>query len=596
MRKLWIYCLLSLAPCLLFPAKDKGVHFKADYFIYNKDQNYIYGGGNILITDPDFQIKGNTLYLDVKEMKGAVYGSVEITEKSGTKTCDSLHIKLFPLIFLCEKYDKTITGAGDLPPDTGFLLKSPKDLKKDVYYEFSEFTLTAKQQIMARYIIPYVMGVPSIPLKRIILKRGEIPDKTEFYIQNVNFSQLDGLSLILALQLQEKFLKGSYDIKLFERALFKIGGTKHGFIISGQNQFVSGTKTLLDSKLLLNYDDKSFNIDLKHETDRPAFSFSLQQNISGRQDTETKFNLASNLSYKKIKYITPGVSFTHDLRKSYSYALATPLKFGEKLNLNFAWERKLIDEVFKSDNTTFTSSLSFSSSLLNLSANFTDTRNLIDAIAQKNLTVNVDFTPIKLLERNISFQFSPYALFRTIPMAGEMDTSISRGVALKIASAGVLLPFGFQAAPTYTINQMWDDLGENTTDFNLLMSIKRTIGYFGFSVDYSLTSRYKIPNFWVEGYNTHNLNMNLALKKENYYDYQLGFIFDDRLRLQNVRLNGYVNLPFDVVFSSFVLYYAQDKRFQTVEIFLEKTFVKKLKLQGGYSLALKKFFIKFLIV
>jgi hypothetical protein len=128
------------------------------------------------------------------------------------------------------------------------------------------------------------------------------------------------------------------------------------------------------------------------------------------------------------------------------------------------------------------------------------------------------------------------------------------------------------------------------------MSIKRTLGVLVFSFDYSLLSRYKPDNFWVEGTNTHNLNVNLALLKEKYYDYQLGFIFDDKLNLQNIRLNGYVNLPLQLKFSSFVLYYSQDKRFQSVEIFLEKSFLKKIKLQGGYSLALKKFFVKFLIV
>jgi hypothetical protein len=181
-------------------------------------------------------------------------------------------------------------------------------------------------------------------------------------------------------------------------------------------------------------------------------------------------------------------------------------------------------------------------------------------------------------------------------MGEEGDSSISKGISLKMASVGLLLPFGFVAAPSYTINQLWDDMGDNTTDFNLLMSIKRNFGYFSFSFDYSLTSRYKPDNFWVEGNNTHNLNLNLDLKREKYFVYQLGFIFDDKLNLQNIRLNGFVNLPFKFKFSSFVLYYSQEKRFQSVEIFLEKLFLKKIKLQGGYSLALKKFFIKFLIV
>ena len=144
-------------------------------------------------------------------------------------------------------------------------------------------------------------------------------ERITFYIQNLNYSQIDGLALILALKLQEKYAKGSYDIKLFEHELFKIGGTKRGFIISGQNQILSGEKKWLDSKLLLNYNDKTFNIELEHKNDLKTFSYSIKQNISGRQDNETKFNFVSDFKYKKLKMFTPGLLLTSDFRKSYSY-------------------------------------------------------------------------------------------------------------------------------------------------------------------------------------------------------------------------------------------------------------------------------------
>jgi hypothetical protein len=595
-RQIRVYIFVLFFPILLFPAKSKSVHFKGDYFIYNKDQNYVYGGGGITITAKEYLIKGNTLYLDVKDCKGAIYGGVEITEKTGKRNCDALFFKLFPLSSFCELHGKEIAKKGDAGLTAGFECKSPKDLKSDIFYEFAEFRLFSNQKIRARYIIPYFVGVPSVPLKSLTLKRGEIPDKTEFYLQNLNFSQLDGLGLILALQLQEKYLKGSYDIKLFERQLFKIGGTKRGFIISGQNQLLFGKKPFLDSKLLLNYDDRSFNIDLKHEKDLKTFSYSIRQNISGRQDNPTKYNFVSNFTYKKLKFLTPGLSFTHDLRKSHSYRLSTPIMIWDKLDLNVSWEKRIINDVYKSDNSDFTTTLNFTSKLLTLSSNFNFSKDFINAISQKNFSVNIDFTPIKLLNKNVSFQFAPYALFRTVPMGEEVDTSISKGISLKMASVGIVLPLGFRGIPSYTINQLWDDMGDNTTDFNFLMSIKRTLGVLSFSFDYSLLSRYKPDNFWVEGTNTRNLNVNLALQKEEYFDYQLGFIFDDKLNLQNIRLNGYVNLPWKFKFSSFVLYYTLEERFQSVEIFLEKSFLRKIKLQGGYSLALKKFFIKFLIV
>jgi hypothetical protein len=76
----------------------------------------------------------------------------------------------------------------------------------------------------------------------------------------------------------------------------------------------------------------------------------------------------------------------------------------------------------------------------------------------------------------------------------------------------------------------------------------------------------------------------------------LKFYFNDDLALENISLTNRVNFPFDITLSSFFLFYKQENKFQSIEIFIEKKIRNKIKIQGGYSLALKRFFLKFLVV
>ena len=304
----------SLALVLLsLSLAAEGLRFKGDYFIYSDDSSYLYGSGNISLKPDkgDMEIKGDVLYLQVEGITGVIYGNVrvlrEIKNPGGQETIlteekyDALFFKGIPPQWLMVSYKDEIEMTGDLPMKpyfTQFEKKTPGELKKDssLYFEFREFRIDENRRIAAKTVIPYMMGLPTVPLRRFTVRRGTWADRTLLAFRNVNYSGIDGLSVAFYLQMREKFLKGDNDIKLYERKLFGLDGPKRGILFSGKNNFLSKNKELLEISTLVNSGEKSYNLRFSHRMNLKFFSYSFSQVISGQENRPTFVEFASDLA------------------------------------------------------------------------------------------------------------------------------------------------------------------------------------------------------------------------------------------------------------------------------------------------------------
>lgn len=582
------------------------LNFSGGYFLFSDDMKYLYGSGSITLKSKNVTIDGDTLYLDVNSLSGVIYGN--ITSQPGEKPenkFDAVFFKVFPLKTLFVTYGEKITQQGDKSLEKSFLSfkkKAPEELKKgSLYFEFREFRIDGNKKIRAKTVIPYVMGVPTPAVKRFTVNRGKWADKTMFSFNNINYTGLEGLSLSLFLRLKEKPISGDYDIKLYERKLFKLDEPKRGILFSGNSRLFPKSKQreLLGFNTLFNSGDRSYNIKFFHGMSWKYFRYVLSQTISGRKEQPSFSEFRSDFRLKAVKWTAPTFTFTHNLKHSHSYNLKVPLYIGKKLKLGVNWRRKIIDDRnrnYRSDTSDIATSMNFNASFFTLSSNYNYSRNLLQAAIRKNFTVNLKLKPLRFLDRNLVVDLSSFYMFSELPVGGETRTRISPGVTTVFRSAGARLPLGFKLVPAFTFNHLWDNREESFSDFNYSLTLKKDIGYFTASADYALASRYIADNFWIEGNNRQNLHFNLAFddKRNRDYSFLLKFYHNNNLVMENISFTGRVNLPFDIRFSSFLLYYNREKKFQTMEIFIEKTFKKKIKIQGGYSLALKRFFIKFL--
>lgn len=292
--------------------------------------------------------------------------------------------------------------------------------------------------------------------------------------------------------------------------------------------------------------------------------------------------------------LAPTFSFTHNLVKSWSYGVSTPLNVWKKLSLNLGWQRKNINETYRSDTSNLNASLGFTSSLFSLSSNYNFSKNLLEATVKKNFSVNLRLMPLQFLEDNIAVDISSTYMFSSLPYGDQTQSRISPTLNIAVKSAGVSMPLGLELVPSFTFNHLWDNREENFTDFQYALALRKRMGIFSTSLAYSLASRYRSKNFWIEGNSRKNMNFDLELKNKEDYAFLLRFYYNNQLALETISFTGQMSLPFDLSFSSFLLYYEKEKKFRTVEVFIEKIFKNKIRIQGGYSLALKRFFIKFL--
>ncbi len=604
-------CLSQALVLLSLSLQAEWLRFKGDYFIYSDDINYLYGSGNITLK-PDkgnIEIKGDVLYLRIGGITGVIYGNVRVlrTKKNPKdqetrvteEKYDALYFKGVPPQLLMVSYKDEIEMTGDLqikPYFKHFEKKTPEELKRDssLYFEFREFRINEDRKITAKIVIPYAMGLPTVPLRRFTVRRGAWSDRTLLAFRNINYSGIDGLSVAFYLRMREKFLKGDNNIKVYERKLFGLEGPERGILFSGKNNFLSKNTNLLEISTLLNSGEKSYNLRLSHRMNLKFLSYSFSQVISGQENRPTFVEFASDITINKLKILVPRFQFTYDWEKSYSYRLSTPLNLLKNLNLNTSWQRKTIRDNYLSDTSDFSTSLHFNASLFSLSSNYNFSKNLVQAAVRKNFSVNLRLKPLRFLMNNISMDIASFYMFSSLPFGEETRTRISPGLNFALRSAGARMPLGFVLIPTFSFNHLWDNLEENFTDFNYSLSLQKEIGKFTGSVDYTLASRYRAENFWIEGNNRQNLNLNLQLNDQEKYSVLMRFYFNNNLDLENISFTGQWDLFYDLRFSSFLLYYTQERKFQTLEVFLEKTFKKRIKIQGGYSLALKRFFIKFL--
>ncbi|NIM16326.1 MAG: hypothetical protein GTO45_30380 [Candidatus Aminicenantes bacterium] len=605
---------LALCRSFLLPlgAVKETLHFKGDYFVYSEDDTYIYGSGNITLNAGGFQVKGDVLYMSVLDLSGVIYGDVRLTtieskkgplaaggKKKGTeKKYDAIYFRGIPPRWLTVSYgdEMEITGDKDLKPlFLNFVKHTPDVLKQaSLYFEFKECRIDKKRKIKAKIVITYAMGLPTVPLKRFTIRRGSYPDKTLVAFRNVGYSGVDGLSVAFRLRMREKFAKGDYNIKLYERQLFGLEEPKRGVLLSGRNRVLLKKTELLGISALANSGDQSFNIRLKHQKDFKFLSYTLSQHMSGQKNRPAFFEFSSQVTVKPLKLIVPSFQFTHDWKKSYSYRLSTPLNLWKPLGLNISWQRRIIKGDYRSDTSDLSASLNFNAPFFTLTSNYNFSKNLLEAAVRKNFSVNMRLKPLRFLMDNISLDISSFYMFSEIPIGEGTKERISPGVNIALRSTGASLPLGFALVPAFTFNHLWDNQEEDFTDFNYSLALQQEIGIFRGSIQYALASRYRARNFWIEGSNRQNLNLNLELFKEDKYSFLLRFYFNDNLALENISFTGQLDLPFDVRLSSFLLYYYRENRFQTLEVFIEKTLRKTIKIQGGYSLALKRFFIKFL--
>jgi hypothetical protein len=589
-KSLYLSLILLLSMASL---QAKEVKLEGQYFIYSQDKNYIYGSGNLSIKIKTFIITGQTLFLDTKTMKGKLLGTIIVKNKKKIiLQGDELTFTLFPFKYRCKIFQEEIKNFGDPKMNHSVDFIDIKELKlSSIYYELKSINITESKRISGHYLIPYIMGIPSIPVKKLAINKGDLSKRTVFFLKKTNYSKTYGLSLHTGLNIYNKNIRSRYQLKFFERELFNISGDKRGLIIDGKNSLRIKDKKILDFDILANSDKKSFNFIIKQSLDFKNFNYSVSHSVSGQKGNKSFHLLKAGLRIKNLKFLLPKFDFSYDYKGSTAYKISSPLKLAKSLRMNFAWERNIVNNDLKRNDSIFSTNLNFSSSILSLSSSLNISRDLIQSTSKQSFSLNLNLPDLKFLDNNLTFTLSPFYTFSSLPSGNYQFRESSPGFTFTISSRGVRFPLGIEFTPVFNMFQIWDSVNNNKTNFNYNLSLKKTIKCITFFLDYGLISRFSTNSHWVEGYNMNNLSIRIEAGKTGLYSLSSRFGYNNNFKLENFTLTGEIFLPFKSRLSTSLIYLSLQKKIANFEIYLEKSFRGIFKIRGGYSLSLKRFFV-----
>ncbi len=582
-----ILILLLLSTCMV---SGEVLKVKGGYVLYSADDKYIYASGNLHIELLGNSVQGKRFYFDLKRWEGLIAGDVKFSGKEYDMMI--LKVKKKKLLWMGIRFANEVKteGKGLSLPE----FKYPEDLKKAaIYFEAREITVNERGRVKGTNVLPYALGAPSLPMHYMILDLGKPPDRTHLRPGTLKYTQEEGAFIGVILDVKEKAYRGTYELRYFERGLFKIPGDPRGIIFSGSGSFgKKGKPSLIDNSVFYTTMGKYMDFILSSLREGKLFEFRIQNRVTTRETEKPHYWFSSSLKFKKFKFFQPVVEVGWNYYSSYVIGISTDIIPVKNSILNLSWVKN-VQEDHDIITKTEVSSIRFSytPSIFNLNLNASLTDDLVERTLRKDMSMNLSFKPVPFLQKTFSLTVEGFFMFSRFPYGKDYSEKLSPGLRFSLSSEGFILPGGAELLPGIDVNQMWERGKTSWTEFNYFLGLKKNIWKFTLGVDLSLNSRYKSGGFWVEGYNNYFVNGRIEFKNQGSYITTI-FYFNDKMELERVSSMGDVGLFFGFRFRFFSIYNNLRGRITTVETYLEKNLRNAIKLQVGYSLNLKKYFFR----
>lgn len=569
---------------------DEILKVKGGYVLYSLDDKYIYASGNLHIEILGRSITGKRFYFDLKKWKGMIVGEVKFSSRKYNLLV--LKVKNKELQWMGMIFGKEIEREGaklKIP-----VFKYPNELKKAaIYFEAKEITVNELGRVKGVNVLPYAFGAPSLPMKYMVLDLGKPPDKTHLRLGTLRYTQEEGAFVGVVLDVKERIYRGVYEFKYFEKGLFKIPGEPRGIIFSGSGSFgKKGKPSILDNSIFYTTVGKYMDFILSSTREGKLFEFRIQNRVTSREREKSHCWFSSSLRFKKLKFFQPMVEIGWNYYSSYVLGISTEIIPVKNSTLSFSWVKNT-QEDHEIVTKTEVSSLRFSytPSIFNLNLNASLANDLIEHTLRKNMSMNLQFKPVSLLENSFSLTLESFFMFSRFPYGEDYSEKVNPGLRISLSGEGFLLPAGFELLPGLDINQMWEKGKTSWTEFNYFLGLKKTLWKFTLGLDFSLNARYKSGGFWVEGYNNYYLNGRIEFKNQRSSITTL-FYCNGKMELERISSMGDIGLFLGFRVRFFSIYNNLRGRVTTLETYLEKNLRNAIKLQLGYSLNLKKYFFR----
>ncbi len=564
---------------LVLPLFCQILSVEGNYILYSRDRDYIFACGNLRVRAEGKVMRASYLYFSVASMKGRLFNV-----RWRGREYDELIIELNPFRWEGLSYSDKVKREGKAE---AVQLLPPSSLRQArLYYEARSLSLYRNGKITARTVVPYLYGLPALPVSSLVLRAGRM-EKTGLAFERVRLSASEGLSLSLRLAVREKFWSGDYRLRLYERELLGLEGTERGLILSGDGKAGFCRGCSLFSSLSLSPENSMYSFSLGAGFRGRGAELRIAHRVSRTGGVEWENWLTGDLTFSPLRGLSLRAGAGWDYRRS-RFVSASALYKSRALSLGLDYfENRLERENHRFSSRRLNWRLEYTNSLLNFSSSFLFNRDLLSLAEKKDLNLNLSLRPFFLLERSLNFNIRFFALFSSLENLPSSKRFLPGGE-MRIEGADFLLPAGVKFIPllqaVYISGRRSDWM-----DISYSLRFYRQAGPFRLFFDLSQLSRLKAEGFFVEGSNSRYWTAGLEVNRDSLFC-GAETHWREGTGLEAFRMQGRIKLMYGAL-KFFLLYSGYMKRITGFEAFFEKD-LRGLVLQAGYSMVLKRFFLR----
>lgn len=543
--KLLLTLLLSLLATAL-PGKSL-LEIEGDYLFYSYDHNYILGHGQIRVITKDFVLQGDRIEIDVSAKRGVLSGVCRVEFKGETHTAECVELDLQTMALRLVSFgDQLRIVELNKPPDAGADAKPPaafssqtfQKLKKSLAYFVNRRIVIQKNYSAVGYQSTlFVEGVQSVSFRKFKLDKGlsEINDRP-FTIDKIWYYNTQGLVVNSSLQLEKKdpglkiFSDTSLDLQYDILGTIASGSRGKAYLSSKNNLDLSEGVSL---NLKLDYITEN-NLDavfnLRHQWGKTLNSeWTMEYNKSFQSREELWLRWNSNLNLKRWGAFQ--LNLAYEKQNQHIWEFSYRNQAFKRLAVSFRYHQSSLwlgpGSNSQLDNASF--SLSYSTRLLNVAADYTLNRDLLNDQSQANPQFKLNFVPFKfyhgLLQVNIA---STFVITQT--QRNDLWDSIYRAnLTAKIDSERIQLSRGTEVSFSLAAEQLIDkDPLSNYTSLGYIVKGKQDLfGVADLEFLYSYHARRRTEFWLIKGTSSQDWTSVLRLKENRGH------------------VNGWLSLSFD---------------------------------------------------
>ncbi len=578
------------------------IDISGDYLFYSYDHNYIFGKGNIIIKAADYELKGKSLEINMRNRSLLLTSSCEVTgSDKKVQNADMVRSDLNRMSVILYNYgDKIkINSLKGTKPSVDFQAKRRILLEDSLlYFVGKRFRIKDDFELTGYKVVVFIEGTQSVAFNKFRMDKGISGKNDLFSINNLWYTNKSGLITDVSFNYKNDFGKTKFSNREFIKLnydLFKVRSD------SPEPQFNIGTESSLkfskSSTLILKggYITGNSGMALLTWNLKPGkiVNSSLTLDYRDRVNGNSELWIRGGLGLDLKKGGQINFKYNHEKDLGYSGDISYSNRIAKFLSLSATSSLsaiKVSDSMLNKISDTRLS-LNYTNDVFNFSANYSLNRDLINDNARYSPGFRMNTRPLVFYGGLLNLNFSSSLMFTTIRREQSEENSFRSNSALSISGKHLDISDDIFIDISGKVEQFFDsDPMENfTTAGVILRSVHNFSGNTSIELLYNFHTRRETRKWLIAGTSTGDISAVLRFKTpEGKLNMQSSISYDIE---RGDYTTGFLNLRYNLIkywnLQSFFNYDFEFRR-MNYSVFLERK-AGRILLRASYRSLSKQF-------